>query len=309
LHGNINNTELIKSEAKNIGFSDCKISKPSIETEDYSNFLKWLEKGRNGEMGYMKNHPEKRSNPKLIYNDTKSIVTVLLNYNTREKQKSYPYFKVSKYAYSDDYHVLIKTRLKNLLNFIKKNISNADGRFFVDTAPILERALAKNSGVGWVGKNTCIITKNSGSFVFIGEIFLNIDLITDTPVKNYCGNCTKCIEACPTKAIIEPYVLDSKKCISYYTIEHRSDIPEDFKNKFNNWVFGCDICQNVCPWNKKNSNDNKDIKINHDLLNLKIEDWENLSPELFIKISKFSALKYISFKQLKRNINFNQIFG
>jgi epoxyqueuosine reductase len=301
----IDYTELIRSEAKAIGFSGCGFSTPSTLSEDNDYFIHWLKMGMNGEMNYMKNYPEKRLNSKLIYEETQSIITVLLNYNTAERQKSSPSFKVSKYAYFGDYHFIIKAKLKKLLNFIKKNIKDADGRYFVDTAPIFERSVAKNSGLGWIGKNSCLITKKFGSFVFIGELLLNIELNYDKPSYNYCGNCTKCIDACPTKAIVSPYVIDANKCISYLTVEHKSDIPNEFKNKLENWIFGCDICQDVCPWNKKNKTFNNELNINSDLMNFSAAVWKNLSPEQFEKISKSSALNYISYEQLKRNIKCN----
>lgn len=298
-------TELIKSKAKYLGFSDCGITRPCYLNEDKPHINKWLNNNMFGEMSYMKNHLEKRLNPNLIMQDAKSIVSVIYNYNTGEFQKDKTAPKISKYSYSIDYHSVLKSKLKQLLIFIKNNIKNADGRYFVDTAPILERLHAKRAGLGWIGKNSCLITKEYGSFVFIGELFLNIELNYDNPINNYCGTCTKCIQACPTKAIVEPFVIDSNKCISYLTIEHKSSLPKELKNKFNNFVFGCDICQDVCPWNlKSKKNINKDLVINYILLNLSNEEWNNLTLEKFKEVFKLSSINYIKFENLIRNIDF-----
>jgi epoxyqueuosine reductase len=298
------NTELIKFEAKAIGFSDCGISAPSIHLKDLDHLRRWLKDGMNGEMDYLEKNSEKRLDPKLIYPETRSIVSVILSYNTDEKQKSFPFFKISKYAFYEDYHKVIKTKLRKLLNFIKNNIEGADGRYFVDSAPVFERAVAKNSGLGWIGKNACLVSKEHGSFVYIGELFLNIELNYGKEAVNLCGDCDKCIKSCPAGAIIKPHVIDATKCISYYTITHKSEIPARFKGKFNDYIYGCDICQDVCPWNIKTRRKNTELKLNRKLLDLTEKEWKEFSPGMFDKISESSALKEKTYERIKRNIDF-----
>ena len=297
-------TELIKAEAKALGFSDCGISSPAPFEQDGNFLLDWISKGMNGEMDYLEKNIEKRIDPLLIYPEAKSVLSVILNYNTNIRQKSFPHYKVSKYAFYEDYHIAIKTKLKKLLNFVKTNIEGADGRFFVDSGPLFERAFAKRAGLGWTGKNALLVTKKAGSFVYIGELFLNIELNYDKPMKDHCGECDKCIQACPTQAIIQPRVMQATKCISYQTIVSKSDIPVSFISKFDNWIYGCDSCQDVCPWNKVSDQLKPGLELNHDLLNLDQNDWKNFSPEMFEKISANSQLKEKTFERIRRNIDF-----
>lgn len=296
-----NYTELIKAEAMTLGFSDCGITQPSPLAEDKPHLLNWLHNNMYGEMGYMNNNIDIRLNPELIYTEAKSVISVILNYKIAHKQIDSTAPKVSRHVIVEDYHKIIKSKLKKLLKFIKEIIPDADGRFFVDSAPILERSLAKSSGIGWIGKNACLISKQHGSFVFIGELLLNKELIYDKPAKDYCGNCNKCIDACPTKAIINAHVIDATKCISYLT--QKTDMPEVLKGKINNYVYGCDICQDACPWND-NANYNDTIKINHYLLNLTKKEWDNLTPEMYDKLSAESPIKHITYEKLKKNIEF-----
>jgi epoxyqueuosine reductase len=242
------NTQLIKQEAQRLGFSFCGISKADFLEEEAPRLEAWLNKNMHGAMGYMANHFDKRLDPRLLVPGAKSVVSLLFNYYPEYKQ---PDDKpaISKYAYGEDYHFVVKDKLKQLLDFIQREIGEVDGRAFVDSAPVLDKAWAKKSGLGWLGKNSNLITKQQGSFFFIAELIIDLQLEPDGPIKDYCGTCTACIDACPTEAIIQPYVVDGSKCISYFTIELKEAIPVKYEGKFENWVFGCDVCQDVCPWN------------------------------------------------------------
>lgn len=295
---------MIKNEAKRLGFVDCGISSADLLSDDAVYFNKWIDNKYNAEMQYMERNKEKRLDPRLLVAGAKSIISVLLSYYSDEMQpKNSP--KISKYAYGDDYHHIIKDKLKKLFQFINDNIKHVEGRIFVDSAPFLDRAWAKRSGLGWIGKNSNLITKKYGSFVFIGEIILNSELKYDKPINDYCGKCTQCIDACPTNAIIEPYVIDSRKCISYLTIENKKQIPVEFKDKFNNRVFGCDICQDVCPWNK-NIVENliEELTPNKELLNMSKDDWYSISEYDFKKRFKNSPILRTKYSGLKRNLEF-----
>lgn len=298
-------TKLIKDKAKQLGFSACGVSKVACLDDEAIYLKKWLNNGMNAGMQYMQNHFEKRINPKKLVNGVKSIISVLLNYYPEQKQNA-DSLKISKYAYGKDYHIVVKDKLYKLLSYLKEYDKSTSGRAFVDSAPVMDKAMAVRAGLGWIGKNSCLINKNLGSFVFIGELFLNIDLNYDKPEKEYCGTCTKCIDACPTKAIVSPGVVDSRKCISYYTIEHKGDIPVEFKGKFNNWVFGCDTCQDVCPWNKKKAKitDIPEFEIIPQLSDFSKDSFEEFSEETFRKVFKDSPIKRVKYKGLKRNIEF-----
>lgn len=303
-----NYTQIIKSESKRLGFDYCGISKADFLEEEAPRLENWLNKNMQGQMSYMQNHFDKRLDPRLLVPGAKSVISLLLNYYPSEKQKDDSAPKISKYAYGEDYHFVIKEKLNQLLEFIKENISDVDGRVFVDSAPIMDKAWAKKSGLGWIGKHSNLINKNSGSFYFIAELIIDLELEYDGPVKDYCGTCTRCMDACPTAAIVEPYTVDGSKCISYFTIELKENIPAEVKNKFDNWVFGCDICQDVCPWNRfSKPNKEKLFQPNGELLEMTNNDWQELTEETFTRVFKNSAVKRTKFKGLKRNIEFIKI--
>jgi epoxyqueuosine reductase len=264
----------------------------------------WLKKNRQGEMSYMENHFDKRLDPRLLVDGAKSVISVLLNYFPENTQIPDTY-KMSKYAYGTDYHFVIKDKLKDLLAFIQTKIGEVNGRAFVDSAPVLDKAWAAKSGLGWIGKHSNLLSKKAGSFYFIAELIVDLPLDCDTPVTDHCGSCTACIDACPTQAIVEPYVVDGSKCISYFTIELKNEIPPNVKGKFDDWVFGCDVCQDVCPWNRFSKPHREPLFNPHpDLLDMSKKDWADITEEVFQKIFKKSAVKRTKFEGLKRNIEF-----
>jgi epoxyqueuosine reductase len=261
-----------------------------------------------GEMQYMENHFDKRLDPTKLVEDSKSVVSLLLNYfpSNEPQDKTAP--KISKYAYGADYHIVIKEKLKRLLEFIYEEIGEVSGRAFVDSAPVLDKAWAAKSGLGWVGKNSNLITKDTGSFYFIAELIIDLPLNYDNPTTDHCGTCTACIDACPTKAIVDPYVVDGSKCISYFTIELKNELPSSMKGSFDNWMFGCDICQDVCPWNRFSKAHSEPLfNPNKKLLSMSKSEWEEITEELFQEIFKKSAVKRTKFSGLTRNINFLKI--
>ncbi len=295
----------IKDFAKELGFHSCGISKADFLKEDAEYLKKWLEQNHEGEMAYMRNHFEKRTNPKLLVEGAKSVISVLLNYHPEKSLPEDQVYKISKYAYGKDYHFVMKEKLGELLKFIEDFSGQRKARMFVDSAPVLDKRWAERSGLGWIGKNTCLITKKQGSYFFVGELILDLDLEYDVPIENYCGSCTKCLNACPTNALVAPYRIDSRKCISYLTIENKNEIPERFKNSFDNWIYGCDICQDVCPWNKKSiPNLVPEFKPSDELTKMKKEDWDHLEKEKFNKLFKKSAVLRTKFAGLNRNIKF-----
>jgi len=298
------NTAKIKSEAKRLGFLSCGISKAEFLEEQAPRLENWLNKDMHGEMAYMENHFDKRLNPTLLVPDSKSVISLLLNYFPSELQPSETY-KISKYAYGTDYHFIIKDKLKQLMDFISEEIGEVHGRAFVDSAPVLDKAWAAKSGLGWIGKHSNLLTKQLGSFYFIAELIVDLDLEYDTPVTDHCGSCTACIDACPTNAIVADRVVDGSKCISYYTIELKNEIPTSEKGKFEDWMFGCDICQDVCPWNRFSKPNNEPLFNPHpELLSMTKKDWEEITEDVFQKLFKKSAVKRTKFLGLKRNINF-----
>ncbi|MFN4235247.1 MAG: tRNA epoxyqueuosine(34) reductase QueG [Bacteroidia bacterium] len=300
-----NAAQLIKQKAKAIGFDFCGISKATFLEEEAPRLEKWLKENRHGEMQYIAKNFDKRLDPRLLVDGAKSVISVLYNYYTDKKQIDVETLKISKYAYGEDYHVVVKDKLYQLFEFIKEQFGEINGRVFVDSAPVMDKAWAKKSGLGWIGKNSNLINKQQGSFFFIGEIILDLELPEDGPIKDYCGTCTRCIDACPTDAIIEPYVVDGSKCISYFTIELKNEIPKDVKGKFENWIFGCDICQDVCPWNRFSMPHNEPrFEPQLSLLEMTKKDFENLTEETFNKVFKKSAVKRTKFNGLKRNIQF-----
>jgi epoxyqueuosine reductase len=297
-------TQIIKQEAKRLGFDFCGISKADFLEEEAPKLEAWLKAGMHGKMEYMENHFDKRLNPTLLVEGAKSVVSLLYNYYPEQTQNTEAP-KISKYAYGYDYHEVIKEKLKEFLNTLKEKIGDVNGRAFVDSAPVLDKAWAKKSGLGWIGKNANLINKQNGSFFFIAELIIDLDLEYDGPIQDYCGTCTKCIDACPTEAIVEPFVVDGSKCISYLTIELKDAIPNEFKNKMDNWAFGCDVCQDVCPWNRF-STPHHEAQFNNQtgLLNLNTDEWHELTEETFNKVFKHSAVKRTKYKGLKRNLEF-----
>ena len=297
-------TAFIKSEAKRLGFLSCGISKSGFLEEEAPRLEKWLNQNQHGQMAYMESHFDKRLNPNLLVDDAKSVVSLLLNYYPSETQTDDTY-KISKYAYGQDYHFVIKEKLKELLFSIQENIGEVSGRAFVDSAPVLDKAWAAKSGLGWMGKNTNLITKTIGSFYFIAELIIDLELDYDNATTDHCGTCTACLDACPTQAIVAPYIVDGSKCISYFTIELKDNIPTEMKGKFNDWAFGCDVCQDVCPWNKFSKPHNEPLfNANAELLSYTKKDWEEITAETFQKVFKNSAVKRTKLEGLKRNIDF-----
>mgnify|MGYP002344536162 FL=1 len=296
-------SQLIKNKAYDLGFMYCGISKAGFLEEEAPRLERWLQENRNGKMGYMENHFDKRLNPVLLVDDAKSVVSLLLNYFPEEQQADNS-FKVSKYAYGADYHDVIKDKLKELYQFIQDEIGEVGGRMFVDSAPVMDKAWAKKSGLGWIGKNSNLIHPKEGSFFFIAELILDLELEEDGPIKDYCGRCTRCIDACPTEAIVEPYVVDGSKCISYLTIELKDAlIPGEFHTKMDNWIFGCDVCQDICPWNRFAKAHNEPAFMPHQhLLGLNKTDWKDLTEEVFRELFKNSAVKRTKYNGLMRNI-------
>lgn len=298
-------SKLIKAEAIRLGFMSCGISKAGFLEEEAPRLEDWLNKNRHGEMRYMENHFDKRLDPTKLVDDAKSVVSLLLNYFPEETQQDPNAPKISKYAYGQDYHHVIKTKLKELHFFITENIGEVSGRAFVDSAPVLDKAWAAKSGLGWIGKNANLIQKQSGSFFFIAELIIDLELEYDSITTDHCGSCTACIDACPTKAIPEPYVVDGSKCISYFTIELKDNLPTSMQGKFDNWMFGCDVCQDVCPWNRFSKSHNEPLfDPNPDLLSMTKKDWEEITQDIFSKVFKKSAVKRTKFSGLIRNINF-----
>jgi len=298
------NTELIKTEAKRLGFLSCGVSKAEFLEEEAPRLEKWLNQNMHGEMQYMENHFDKRLDPTKLVEDSKSVISLLLNYYPSEEQNPDSY-KVSKYAYGMDYHFVIKDKLKSLLHFIQEEIGEVHGRAFVDSAPVLDKAWAAKSGLGWMGKHSNLLTQQVGSFYFIAELIVDLDLEYDTPVTDHCGTCTACIDACPTEAIVQPYVVDGSKCISYLTIELKNEIPSEFDGKLDEWMFGCDVCQDVCPWNRFSKSHSEPLFNPHlDLLSFTKKDWEEITEDVFKKIFKKSAVKRTKLSGLKRNVGF-----
>ncbi|WP_333810382.1 tRNA epoxyqueuosine(34) reductase QueG [Flavobacterium sp.] len=304
----INNKEkysqIIKAESKRLGFLSCGISKAGFLEEEAPRLEYWLNNQMHGQMSYMENHFDKRLNPTLLVDGAKSVISLLLNYYPSEHQNEDSY-KISKYAYGQDYHHVIKEKLKELLHFIQTEIGEVSGRAFVDSAPVLDKAWAAKSGLGWVGKNSNLITQKVGSFYFIAELIIDLELEYDSPATDHCGSCTACLDACPTEAIVAPYVVDGSKCISYFTIELKDNLPQEMKGKFDDWMFGCDVCQDVCPWNRFSKPHNEPLfQTNSEILNFSKSDWEEITLDTFQKVFKNSAVKRTKYEGLLRNINF-----
>ena len=297
-------SQLIKAEAQRLGFLACGISKADFLEEEAPRLERWLRQGMHGEMAYMENHFDKRLDPRKLVPGAKSVVSLLLNYFPTERQQEGTY-QVSKYAYGEDYHRVIKDKLHELLAYITAAIGQVQGRAFVDSAPVLDKAWAARSGLGWIGKNANLLTKEVGSFYFIAELILDLDLEADGPVTDHCGTCTACLDACPTQAIVQPYVVDASRCISYFTIELKNQIPSEFKGEWQDWIFGCDVCQDVCPWNRfAKPHREPRFTPQKELLEMSRGDWEEITAEAFAGLFPKSAVKRTKFDGLTRNIRF-----
>ena len=280
----------------------CGVSRAGFLEDEAPRLEDWLSKNRHGEMGYMENHFDKRLDPTLLVPGAKSVVSLLFNYFPEAQQRK-DSFKISKYAYGTDYHFVIKDRLKELLFNIQEKIGKVEGRAFVDSAPVLDKAWAARSGLGWIGKNSNLLTKQAGSFYFIAELIIDLNLDYDTPVTDHCGSCTACIDACPTQAIVDPYVVDGSKCISYFTIELKNEIPAYAQDKMEDWMFGCDICQDVCPWNRFSKPHNEPLfEPRPEILNYSKSEWKELTQEVFSSVFRKSPVKRTRYEGLMRNI-------
>ncbi|HEX8039078.1 MAG TPA: tRNA epoxyqueuosine(34) reductase QueG [Chryseosolibacter sp.] len=298
-------TDFIKATARKLGFSFCGISKAEFLAEEAPRLEEWLRRGNHGSMSYLENYFDKRLDPSLLVPGAKSVISLLYNYFPDKDLAGQTGYKVAKYAYGEDYHFVIKDKLKLFIEEIRRSVGAVEGRAFVDSAPVMERAWAKKSGLGWIGKNSLLLNREGGSFFFLAELIIDLVLEYDGPVRDYCGSCTACIDACPTQAIAEPYVVDGSKCISYFTIELKEEIPEEAKGKFENWIFGCDICQDVCPWNRF-SKPHAEPRFTppEELTKMTTSQWQELTEEVFQKMFKRSAVKRTKFSGLRRNIRF-----
>ena len=297
-------TNLTRSIATALGFSFCGISKAEFLEEEAPRLEDWLKKGHAGKMSYLENHFDKRLDPRLLVPGAKSVVSLMYNYAPSKDLAERDKFKIAKYAYGEDYHFVIKDLLHDFLARLREKVGDVHGRVFVDSAPVMERAWAARGGLGWVGKNSLLLNRQQGSFFFLAELILDLDLVPDGPVKDFCGTCTACMDACPTDAIQDPYVVDGSKCISYFTIELKEEIPLEVKGKFENWIFGCDICQDVCPWNRF-SKPHKQPRFDPiELDGMTQQQWIELTSEVFEQVFERSALQRTGYAGLKRNISF-----
>lgn len=298
-------THLVKQVAAELGFSFCGISKAEFLKEEAPQLEAWLKRGYQGKMSYLENHFDKRLDPSLLVPGAKSVVSLIYNYYPEKDLAAEGNLKVAKYAYGEDYHFVVKDKLKIFLERLQAEAGEINGRAFVDSAPVMERAWAKRSGLGWIGKNSLLLNKQMGSFFFLAELIIDLELQYDGPVKDYCGTCTACMDACPTDAIAQPYVVDGSRCISYFTIELKEEIPADVKGKFENWIFGCDICQDVCPWNSFSKPHRESrFEAHTDLEKMSTQDWKEITDEVFQKLFRHSAVKRTKLEGLKRNIRF-----
>lgn len=325
------NTALLKSEAHRLGFLACGIASAEFLEEEAPRLERWLREGRHGEMAYMANHFDLRLDPRKLVPGARSVISLAYNYFTPPKQTDPEAPKLSTYAYGRDYHKVVKQRLKPLMAFMKERFGDVGMRAFVDSAPVMEKAWAQRAGVGWVGKNGNVIRKpgapgtgmpdarslaaarpsalrhdgGGGSFFFLCEIITDLELEPDAPATDHCGTCRRCIDACPTDAIIQPYVVDGSRCISYFTIELKEAIPQEMKGRFENWTFGCDICQQVCPWNRfSTTHTEPDFAPSPKLMGLSRDEWHGMTEVLFEELFERSAVKRTKFEGLKRNLRF-----
>ncbi|MGA0272806.1 MAG: tRNA epoxyqueuosine(34) reductase QueG [Flavobacteriaceae bacterium] len=296
---------IIKNSARQLGFLSCGISKADFLEAEAPKLEAWLLGGHQGTMSYMERNFDKRLDPRRLVPGAKSIVSLLYNYHSDQKQKDPEAPKISTYAYGTDYHLVIKNKLKAFMEILHREIGEVNGRVFVDSAPVMDKAWAAKSGLGWIGKNTNLISKKVGSFFFIADLILDLDLEYDTPVTDHCGSCTACIDACPTEALIQPYQIDGSKCISYLTIELKEAIPNEFQGKMDNWAFGCDVCQTVCPWNRfATTHQEPDFEPHPELLSLTKKEWEEMNEAVFNTVFRKSAVKRTKYEGLQRNIKF-----
>ena len=300
-----NHTHFIKEKARALGFSFCGISKAEFLKDEAPRLEEWLKRNYQGKMHYLENYFDKRLDPSLLVPGAKSVISLVYNYFPERDLTKEGEYKIAKYAYGEDYHFVVKDLMKKFLQQIQEEVGAIQGRAFVDSAPVMERAWAKKSGLGWVGKNSLLLNRDMGSFFFLAELIVDLELEYDGPVKDYCGTCTACMDACPTDAIAAPYVVDGSKCISYFTIELKEEIPSDVKGKFENWIFGCDICQDVCPWNSfaKPSHERR-FSPDPEMEKMTKKEWREITDEVFEKVFKNSAVKRTKLAGLKRNINF-----
>lgn len=299
------NSNTIKKIASDLGFDFCGISKADFLEEEAPRLEYWLKAKMQGEMGYMENYFDKRLDPRKLVEGAKSVVSLLYNYYPKADSSPATSYQISKYAFGEDYHSVIKDKLFDFLFRLKEAFGDINGRVFVDSAPVMDKVWAKKAGLGWVGKHSNLINTKIGSFFFIAELIIDIECKYDNSVKDFCGTCTRCIDACPTDAIVAPYVVDGSKCISYLTIELKNEIPAEFKGKMENWIFGCDICQDVCPWNRfKRSTKEQRFSASIDFKQLNDKDLENINEEVFNRVFSKSAIKRTKIKGLIRNIDF-----
>ncbi|MCH7413007.1 tRNA epoxyqueuosine(34) reductase QueG [Belliella sp. R4-6] len=299
--------QIIKTQAKNLGFDFCGISKAGFLEEEAPRLENWLNQNYHGQMGYLANNFDKRLDPTKLVDGAKTVISLIYNYYPAKKLSEDPQdYKIAKYAYGKDYHFVIKDKLRDFLQKLNEEIGEIGGRAFVDSAPVMERQWAQKSGLGWTGKNSLLLNRQMGSFFFLAELIIDLEVSPDTPMaKDYCGTCTKCIDACPTDAIVKPGVVDGSKCISYFTIELKDQIPTEVKGKFENWVFGCDICQDVCPWNRFSKPHEEPAFLPHpELEEFSAKDWEEITQETFNKVFQKSAVKRTKLEGLARNVSF-----
>lgn len=298
-------SRLIKMKAAELGFSYCGISKAEFLEAEAPRLEEWLRRGYQGRMKYLENHFDKRLDPTLLVPGAKSVISLVYSYYPKKDLSLNADLKVAKYAFGEDYHAVVREKLTSLLEAIRDEIGQINGRVFVDSAPVMERAWAQHAGAGWIGKNSLLLNRGMGSFFFLAEIIVDLALTGDTPTGDYCGTCTACMDACPTEAIPEPYVVDGSRCISYFTIELKDSIPPAFKDKFENWIFGCDICQDVCPWNRfAVPHNERRFEPDPAFSTMTRDDWEDLSEEVFNKVFGKSPLTRAGFEGIKRNVNF-----
>ena len=298
----LSKSNAIKSLASSFGFDACGIAKAKELSEHATHLKSWLEKGYHADMHWMANHFEKRINPANLVEGAKSVIVVLKNYSPKEFPFEQQKLKISRYALGKDYHDVVKLKLKQLLDQINQQMGPINGRCFVDSAPVMEKSWAVEAGLGWIGRNSLLLNKSLGSYFFIGEIIIDIELSYDTPIKPFCGTCTACITACPANAIVSPSIIDSKRCISYHTIENKGEIPEIVSENMNGWVFGCDICQEACPWNKKlHSHQEVEFEPIQGMIEIKDNDWASLNESEFNIIFKNSAIKRTGYAGMMRN--------
>lgn len=299
------NARIIREAAMRLGFSACGFSAAAFLEEEAPRLEQWLLQHRHGRMGYMEKNFDERLDPRKLVDGAKSVVSLLYNYFPAANQEKDGTPLISKYAYGEDYHFVVKDKLYELLSMIRDEIGEVNGRVFVDSAPVLEKAWAKMSGLGWIGKNANLITRQNGSFFFIAELVIDLEIQPDGPIEDFCGTCTRCIDACPTEAIIRPYVVDGSKCISYFTIELKEEIPSSFKGQFGNWAFGCDICQDVCPWNRfAKPHQEPRFGPRPEILSMNKKEWVEMTEETFRQVFRDSAVKRTGYKGLKRNLDF-----